>query len=326
MSVTAIADGSSIVLLNRVKELRGKDGQGIRRGKKIPSPKHNPFFNNSSSEACSVQIQGKSPHKRHKLGRHRGACFPGTSTVSLTTDGPVLCSRPMNSRWEDESNVRNGSGQITPIRGFLGACEKKEKKGRASRREGRRRETPGKTDRAEHSNHDQNVRAGMVMEQVNHEEGERGCLENSTDSSSEIERLREIHLRTVDEREKRRHLRKYHQQLQQFMPPSAYSSDYVFSHSMSFSSSNWDSPYSSPFPQHHSHTLVPGLMYHDCERDLDVYRDDVAVGPADNRGLFISFPSGELCLQTDTFPRHIKSNDEVGHGDTNKIFNLNETT
>lgn len=292
----------------------------------MPSHKHNLFFNNSSSETCSVRIQGKSPPKRQKLGRHREACFPAVSTMSLTTEGPVLSSTPQNSRWEDKTSARNGSGQITPIRSFLGICDKREKKGRAGRREGRRRETPGKTDRAEHSNHDQNVRAGMVMGQANHEEGEsereswwieeRGHLENRRGSSSETERLREIHLRKVDEKEKRRHLRKYHQQLQQFMPSSACSSDYVFSHSMSFSSSNRDSPYSSPFPQHRSHISVPALMYHDCERDLDVYRDEVEVGPADNRGQLISFPSGELCLQTDTSPRHNKSNDEVGHGDT----------
>lgn len=331
-------------IFNRVKELRGQEGQGGRRSNIIPSPKHNLSSNNSSSECSSVGTRGKSPPKRPKLGRRRQAFGPAASTTRLATGGTVLCSTPKNSRWgkDTSARARNGIGleEITPIRGLLGICDKRERRGRAGGREVRGRETYGGTD--------QNVRAGMVLGQATDEQlhlwevdrekenqqstlkgarereggwiGQRGHVENSRGTRDEVERLRERYLQRVDERDKERerHLKQYHQQLQQFMPSSASLSDHLFPLSTcpSFSSSNQVSPSSSFSPQQSSHISLSALTYHDLEKELDAYRARVEVRTDDNSGQLSSLPSGELGLQTETSPRHNKNKDGVGHGDS----------
>ncbi|XP_037634324.1 kinesin-like protein KIF24 [Sebastes umbrosus] len=315
---------------DRVKELKGHGGlRRGRRSKTTPSPKRN-LSNSSSSSSGSIIFgtRGKSPPKKPKLGRQREDFGSPTPTARLTTGGAILCSTPKNSKWEEETsaNARKGIGleHITPVRGWLGIGDKRERRERAAGREGRRRERDGAT--GGHSDGDQNVVAGLVVGQATddlwevqretgfyHREKEnqqstlkgggreerrwleqRRQVESSRDTCSEVERLRERDLQTVDEgdKERERHLRQYHQQLQQFMPSSASSSVHLFSPSTcpSFSSSNQASLSSSVSPssrsslQRSSPISVSALMYHGLEEVLDAYRARVEVRADGDRG------------------------------------------
>ncbi|XP_040897283.1 uncharacterized protein LOC121184013 [Toxotes jaculatrix] len=153
-------------------------------------------------------------------------------------------------------------------------------------------------------------------------------VENSRDMCSEAEMLRERDLQKVDERDKerQRHLRLYHQQLQQFIPSSASSSVNLFSPSTSpsFSSSNQASLSSSVSPssnsplRHSSHLSASALTYRGLEEVLDAYRAGVMVRADGNRGQ-LPFPSGEIRLQTETSQSCNNNNDDDNHGDTGGV-------
>lgn len=337
-----------------MKELRGQEGQGRRRSNTIFSPKHTASTNNSNSEGHSVGIRGKSPPKRPKLGGKTEAFGPTASTTRLATGDAVLCSTPKNSRWGQETSARARKGigleQVTPIRGLLEICDKRERRRSAGGREVRRRETYGENDKSvKAGNHDKDIRAGIVLGQATdtlhvwdeqrklgfydrkkenqhstlkgEREGERGLIgqrgqvEKGRGPCGEVERLRERYFQKDDERykERERHLQQYHQKLQQFMPSSASSCDHLFSSSTcpSFSSSNQVSP----SPQHSSCISVSSRMYHDLENNSEAYRAMVEVRN-DNNGQISCFPCGELCLQAETSPRHNKNKDKVGYGDS----------
>lgn len=338
-------------IFHRVKELRGQGGlRGGRRGKTIPSPKRN--LSNSNSSSSSGGTRGKSPLKKPKLGRQREAFGPATPTARLATGGEILCSTPKNSRWREEKSeiARKGIGleQITPIRGLLGIGDKREGRERGGGREGRRRERYGGTDSAGHSIGGQNVGSGLFLGQATDEqlhlwevqrgnqqstlkEGreeerrQRRQVESNRDTCSEVEGLRETDFQKVNkkDKERERHLRQYHQQLQQFMPSSASSSVHLFSPSTcpSFSSSNQAflsssvSPSSCPSLRHSSRLSVSALKYHGLEEVLDAYRTRVEIRADGNRGQLSFVPSGEICLQTENSPSHNRNKDEVGHGD-----------
>ncbi|XP_073321885.1 kinesin-like protein KIF24 [Pagrus major] len=299
--------------------------RGGRRGKTIPSPKRNLSNSNSCSGASSTGTRGKSPPKKPKLGRQREAFGPSTPTSRVATGGSIFCSTPKNSRWGEETSARGrqeiGLEQITPIRGMLGTAEKRERREKSCGRVGRR-ETYGGPDSAGHATGDQNIGAGLVLGQATDEqlhlweaqresvfyhreketqqstlqggrEGERRSIErrrqveSSRDTCSEVERQRERDLQKVDERdtERGRHLKQYHQQLQQFMPSSA-SSASSSSNQASLSSSV--SPSSCSPLQHSSHTSVSTLM---LEEVLDVCRARVEVRTDDTRERkLLSFP------------------------------------
>ncbi|XP_054467751.1 uncharacterized protein LOC129101833 [Anoplopoma fimbria] len=345
---------------DRVKELRGQVGlRGGRRGKTMHSPKRN--LSNSSSSSSSgrnmVGTRGKSPPKKPKLERHFGLNIP---TSRFTTRGSILCSTPKNSRWGEETSpsTRYGIGleQITPVRGLLGKGDMSERTGG---REGRRRERYGVTDSAGHSDGDRQIMAGLVIGQATDEQillrevqkesgfthgekenqqstlkggrkEERRQIEqgrqvvSSRDTCSDVERLSVRDIQKDDERnkEQERHLRQYHQQLQQFMPSSASSSVHLSSPSTcpSYSSSNQASlsfsvpPSSSSSFQHSSRFSVSNRIYHGLEEVLDAYRANVEVRAACNNKQLSFFPSGEICLQAETSPSYSKNKDEVGHG------------
>ncbi|XP_018523899.1 uncharacterized protein LOC108878082 isoform X2 [Lates calcarifer] len=350
---------------DRVKELRGQGGlRGGRRGKIIPSPKHNLSNSNSSSNGSSAGNRGKSPTKKQKLERRREAFGPTTPNKRSTKGEAVLCSTPKNSRWGVETSARGrkriGLEHISPVGGWLGVGDKRheEAKSESERegREGRRRENEryGRTN--SHSVSDQHARAGLVLGQPTDEhlhlwevqksltqmeseilhrdkenqqskggrEEERGWVhqrrqvESSRATSSEVERLMERDLQRADERdeERQKHLRWYHQQLQQFMPSSASSSVSLFSPSTcpSLSSSNQASLSSFLSPSSYSsHLSASVLMYHGLEEVLDAYRAGVEVRA--NRGQLL-FPSGESGLQTETSPSCNYNNDGNALGDS----------
>uniref|UniRef100_A0A3B4VGP9 Kinesin motor domain-containing protein n=1 Tax=Seriola dumerili TaxID=41447 RepID=A0A3B4VGP9_SERDU len=147
-------------------------------------------------------------------------------------------------------------------------------------------------------------------------------VESSRDSCSEVERLRETDLKKVDERDKERHrhLRQYHQQLQQFMPSSASSSVSLFSPSTrpSFTSSCQASLSSSSSLQQSSHFSSSAFIYHGLEEVLNVYRAGVEVRAEGNRGE-LPFPSGEIHLQTETSPSCNNNDDADAYGDSGGV-------
>ncbi|XP_028433888.1 uncharacterized protein LOC114555584 isoform X2 [Perca flavescens] len=246
-----------------------------------------------------------------------------------------------------------GLEHITPLRGLLGMGDKRERRERGNGREGRRRERYGVTATVGHSVSDQNIVAGLVLGQatdeqlhlwkVQRESGfyhrekenqqstlkgggkeekrwieQRRQVESSRVTYSEVERLRERELQKDDERdtERERHLRQYHQQLQQFMPSSVSSSVHLFSPSTCMSSSNQASLSSSVSPSFCSSLQHSSLMYHGLEEVLDTYRARVEVSTDGNRGQSSFFPSGKICLQTETSLSCNKNKDEVGCGDS----------
>ncbi|XP_023266417.1 uncharacterized protein LOC111658217 [Seriola lalandi dorsalis] len=348
---------------DRVKELRGQGGlRGGRRGKTIPSPKHN--LSNSSSS--SVGTRGKSPPKKQKLGRQKEAFSPTTPIARLPTGDAILCSTPKNSRWEAKTSARHRKGigleHITPVRGWLGMGDKRHGREGESERKDRRRENERHGRTNSHSDSDQYARAGLVLgepidEQLNlpgvqeslsqsesgiyHREKQnqhrtvtaareekriwikqQKQVESSRDSCSEVERLKETDLKKVDERDKERHrhLRQYHQQLQQFMPSSASSSVSLFSPSTrpSFSSSCQASLSSSSSLQQSSHFSSSAFIYHGLEEVLNAYRAGVEVRAEGNRGE-LPFPSGEIHLQTETSPSCNNNDDGDAYGDSGGV-------
>lgn len=266
---------------------------------------------------------------------------------------------------ETSTRARTGLelGDITPVRGLLGIGDKRERRERVVGRECKRRERYGGTDSVGRSIGEQSVGAGLVVGQAIDEqfhlwkiqkesgfyhrkkenqqntlkegrEGERRWIdqrrqvESSRDTCSEVERLRERDLQNVDEKDKERerHLRQYHQQLQQFMPSSASSSVNLSpSTCPSFSSSNQASLSSTLSPsscsslQHSSHISLSALVYNGLEEVLDAYRARVEVRADGNREQLSFVPSGEICLQSETSPSHNTNKDKVGLGDSGGI-------
>uniref|UniRef100_A0AAQ6IHG5 Kinesin motor domain-containing protein n=1 Tax=Anabas testudineus TaxID=64144 RepID=A0AAQ6IHG5_ANATE len=242
---------------DRVKELRRQGAvRGGRRGKTLPSPKHNLSYSNSSGGT-----RGKSPPKKAKLGRQREEFGPTSPTTMMPTGEAILCSTPKNSTWGEETSPRGiksiGLEHITPVRGWLGTVDKREMMERRGEQKDRGRENK-RTD--SHSV----TRAGLVLGQTTSEgvvpkgnlsftrrksvfshrekeqnqqstmkvekEGGRKWIERQRQVKSsratcrEVEMQNDRHVKKADEKdkEKERHLRWYHEQLQQFMPSSGH--------------------------------------------------------------------------------------------------------
>ncbi|XP_029998811.1 uncharacterized protein LOC115425405 isoform X2 [Sphaeramia orbicularis] len=126
-----------------------------------------------------------------------------------------------------------------------------------------------------------------------------GQIESIKDTCDEVERMREDLQVNKRKKEREKHLRLYHQQLQQFVPSP-----------VSVSSSNQPSLTSSPSSS--SNVSASPLRYDHLEEILDVYRARVEVRAHSNRGL-LPFPSEQVCVQTETFPSYNLNNDEEGH-------------
>lgn len=189
------------------------------------SSKHNLSANKSCYKA-SVATRGKSPPKRPKL-------VPYSSALSLTTEDPVFCSTPKKSSCA-RGSVGTGLEQLTPIRGFLGTSVQRESGGRKQK------------DRGEPSYHDQSHGSGpdsgrRCLRDIRKKltfsdeelEKERGISNRPTlcnrDTCPERERERETSSPTAEQKERERHLKQYHQQLQQLMPSLDSSSEHLSS-------------------------------------------------------------------------------------------------
>lgn len=304
--------------------MRRQKGQGGSRSKTMSS-KQNLSISVSCNEASAV-TRGKSPPKRPKLGRQGDDFVPDSSISSLTTEDAVFCSTPKNSSCA-RARIGTGLEQLTPIKGFLEISVQRESPGR--------KDGGKEKDQIETSNHNQYIRAGTDLEKCHLQdiqeklefserevEKERGNLNKKTgwkdqgheenrDTCPEIERQGETRSQKAEQKEKEKHLKQYHQQLQQLIPSFDSSSEHLLSPSTCqyFSCSYQDPQFSTSPPRHSSQYSVSAQAETDsdafgCMPDFETY----------NRGHMSSFTTEGLCM-------HNKDKREVGHSalrDTSK--------
>lgn len=150
---------------------------------------------------------------------------------------------------------------------------------------------------------------------------QRRQVESTKAAHVEVKRTGDRDFQKVEgrDKERERHLRQYHQQLQQFALLSASSSDHLFSSStcLSFSSSNQSAISSFVSPnsslRHSSH--LSAQMYPDLEEVLNVYKAGIEVS-ADGNGGQTPFPCGEISLEIETSPCCNTKSYENGYGDS----------
>lgn len=286
------------------------------------SSKQNLSVNVSCNKARAVP-RGKSPPKRPKLGRQEEDFFPDSSLSSLTTEDRVFCSTPKNSSC---TRARAGTRleHLTPIRGFLEISIQRESPGR--------KDGGKEKDQVEISNRNQCIRAGTdsgkrhlqdIQKKLEFSEmrveKERGILNKETarkdqggheenrDTCSEIESPREIMSQKAEQKEKKRHLKQYHQQLQQLIPSFDSSSEHLLSPSTcQYFSCSYQLPQFSSSPRYSSQYSVSAQAETDSgsKPDVETY----------NGGHMSSFTTEGLCI-------HNKDKREVGQSalrDTSK--------
>lgn len=290
-------------ILNRVKELRRQKGQGGSRGKTAFSKQ------NTSCNKASAVPRGKSPPKRPKLGRQGDDFVPDSSISSLTTEDTVFCSTPKNSSCT-RARVGNGLERLTPIRGFLEISGQRESPGR--------KDGGNEKDPVETSNHNQCISGKCHLQNVQRKldfserrvEKQRAILNKETrwkdqkgheenrDTWPEIERQREIRSQKAEQKERERHLKQYHQQLQQLIP------------SFDSSSERLSSPSTCQYSCSHQ---VPPPAWHSSQYSVSAQaeRDSDALGckpdfETFNKTHVSSFTTEGRCI-------HNKDKREVGH-------------
>lgn len=281
---------------------------------------------NISCNKASVASRGKSPPKRPKLGRQSDNFVPNSSTSTVTTDDTVFCSTPKNGSCA-RARFGTGLGQLTPIRGFLGISVQGDSAHRNSVRKDK--------DNSEPLNHEQSIRAGTnlgklhlrdVRKKLEFSDREldtehrifnrvtgcksKGRKAETRDSCPEIDKRRELNSENTEQKEKERHLKQYHQQLQQFMPSFDPSSKHLLSPStcQSFSCSDQIPQFSTSPLRHSSQNSISAQDSFDLETDL------VPLGTKTDREHLSSITSERLCI-------HNNYTHEVGHGvqrDTSK--------
>ncbi|XP_055367559.1 kinesin-like protein KIF24 [Betta splendens] len=256
---------------DRVKELRrqGEVREG-RRGKTVPSPKHN--SSNSSSST-----RGKSPPKKAKLWQKESPA-PPSRTSSLLISEAALCSTPKASRWGEETSPRGREGtgleRVTPVRGWVGTADKQRVKpaGKREVREIEREQTKRHTERVlgqpchkAHLSSAQREFEGISRRETLKMGRDEQVDRSSTSTCRAAEMQNERALKNTDkkDKEKQKHLRWYHQQLQQFIPSTAPSS------SPSLSSSNQAPLSLGPLLQQPSRLSPSAPVSHGLEEALD---------------------------------------------------------
>lgn len=268
-----------------------------------------------SCNKASAVTRGRSPPKRPKLGRQRADFVPDSSLSSLTTEDTVFCSTPRNSSCA-RGRVGTGLEQLTPIRGFLGISVQRESPG--SKDGGKER------DQAETSNHNQCIGAGTDLGKHHLQDIEKklefskrgvekeraimsketgwkaqGGHEENRDTCTETERQREIRSQKAEQKEKERHLKQYHQQLQQLIPLFESSSEHLLSPSTcQYFSCSYQVPQSPP--RHSSQYSVSAQ----AETDSDAFGSKLDFATY-NRGHTSAFTAEGLCI-------HDKDKCEVG--------------
>lgn len=325
------------LLYSRVKELKGNNGQEGQKIYTVPSSKQNLSSSRSSS---SMATEGNGLLKRPKLGMQTKSYGPIGSSASLDPGNPVFWPTLKSSVGEKDTcaSTRQGKGlgQFTRVSELQRKCEKSEK--RAGLRELRAKY--GRTDNAKGANHDKDKRTGTVLGRATSQNpytgiveknpvfqdretenqwctltqedgevwtGQREHVEKSKGMGDKDKILRQRYLQEVNARDKerKRHLRQYHLQLQQCSPLSASSSH--------ISLSEQASPSSSSTPQLCSNISASDLMCTDLEKELHAHRARIHLWTDGNNEALSYLPSGELGSQTS--PRCQKNEVEVGAGD-----------
>ena len=197
---------SYCVSLCRVKELRKGGKSSLSHcgtgGKTLstPSPKRNKHLG-----------RGKSPTKKVKLGvqtESRGASVPSAG-VLFSPGANLLCSTPKDPE-EAGAASEVCLDHTTPLRGTLGRG-RRQRKQRSERRE-EEEEEGGGSDGEGRRDQEARTRARPVWKETVPWETLRG---HASSRRKERERGREGER---EETERERHLRRYHEHLQQFLP------------------------------------------------------------------------------------------------------------
>nr|XP_015828171.2 kinesin-like protein K39 isoform X2 [Nothobranchius furzeri]XP_015828173.2 kinesin-like protein K39 isoform X2 [Nothobranchius furzeri]XP_015828174.2 kinesin-like protein K39 isoform X2 [Nothobranchius furzeri] len=310
---------------DRVKELKGQaEVRGRRRCKTGPFSKHN----RSSSNVGT-------PKKATKLSE---TIEPNTP-ARFHTAGVFLRLTPKYSRCEEETQSKGRRQKILesekPVRGWLANGERESWTKEADEEEGRRM-TRGNSD-SHHYVREKSTRAAPALKpqtgQRKHKE--QTCEDNLTfmvkecgfhrrkkDNSPpewieeericEVERQRERDLKKADT-EKMRHLKQYHQHLQQSVPSLSSSVHFVPSFRCPSSPSSTQDSLSSFLPS--SRLSFVTHMDHSLREILDEY---AATGGADvdNDGP-ISLHRGETQVQPLTSTNHCEN--DAGAGSSNRL-------
>ncbi|XP_055080167.1 uncharacterized protein LOC129456521 [Periophthalmus magnuspinnatus] len=170
---------------DRVKELKGQSGQHTaRRSKNPPCPKQHLSQSNGASRG---RYRGLSPPKKPRTT----SIVPSTpSAIRMHEDSAFLCSTPKNHQHNQDSRGR--CDWISPV----------QSRPRVRREESEYREAK--------------LWNQASSQQQNHEFGPRK-IENEPSQSQRSHKWNDLS-RYFEDQEKRRHLKLYHQQLQQFDP------------------------------------------------------------------------------------------------------------
>lgn len=274
--------------LHRVKELK-KQGEvrGGRRGKTVPCPRRS-SSNSNSSTRC------KSPPKKAKLWQTETP-GPPSRTTSLPMGEAILCSTPKTSRRGQEASQRGSEGigleHTTPVRGWVGRADERERVKTAGKPEVRQRADSdflrcpkGRTElvpgRLCHGNlstaqrefgftHRETVKVGRE-EETKWIESQKQVNSRSMCREAETQNERVWKYTDKKDKEKQRHLRWYHQQLQQFIPTPASSASPSSSNQTSLSSVP---PRFCSFLQQPSGRSLSALMVHGLEEGVEEYRN-----------------------------------------------------
>ncbi|KAJ0009646.1 hypothetical protein NQD34_001348 [Periophthalmus magnuspinnatus] len=170
---------------DRVKELKGQSGQHTaRRSKNPPCPKQHLSQSNGASRG---RYRGLSPPKKP---RTTSIVPPTPSAIRMHEDSAFLCSTPKNHQHNQDSRGR--CDWISPV----------QSRPRVRREESEYREAK--------------LWNQASSQQQNHEFGPRK-IENEPSQSQRSHKWNDLS-RYFEDQEKRRHLKLYHQQLQQFDP------------------------------------------------------------------------------------------------------------
>ncbi|KAJ3604203.1 hypothetical protein NHX12_028944 [Muraenolepis orangiensis] len=197
---------------------------------------------------------------------HRETLGPGTSSKKLPTAGGILCSTPKNCIGDWRNGIRDKEGKQDTGVGHLTPAEWRDGEQRqrvpGPCRDGDRRNPNQEKDRRERVNH------------IHHNIGTR-----QLDSQrAGLRERRDDLLKAGGREEEERHLRWYHQQLQQFTPLAAlqYAHPPESSFSVSVSSSSNSPPVSASSPCSPKPALSP-VVHHGLKELLNVYRAGITV-------------------------------------------------
>ncbi|CAI5650192.1 unnamed protein product [Oreochromis niloticus] len=334
--------------VKELKRQGGLRGRRRNRGKTAASPKQNLFSSTTGSTVSSRGKSPPKKPKLARQSDSFGPTTPTTrspvrSAFLCSTPKNTKCGEEANARRRGEIRLED----ISPVRGWLRIGDKRHRSNGADELEGGRTGNDSFKSIERHLVSQQSPRAVLVLGQPKdkrawkvQKEGEahetdsfftesksdscfreeeheqhamKGRIEKggeNGDATSKGEGIMQRELPKANERDKERerHLRWYHKQLQQFMPSSASLSSQLSSPSI------YPSPSSST--QHSvSHLSISSHANQGLEQVLDGYTTRSEDRVNGNRGRVFS-PSAEIPLQTETSSISNNISEEDANGDS----------